>query len=198
MGLYAKGSQYKYKQYNRKGPTINRPNLLNQVFQTDANNKVWVGDITYIPTKRGTLYLSVFLDMFTRKVTGWAMDTRMKEALVTEAFLQACGKEHPSKGLVVHTDQGTQYTSSKFQATLRKHGTIHSVSRKGNPYDNALMESFYKTIKRELIHGANFETPEQAQIEIFKYIETYYNTKRMHSSLEFRSPVEFEQEISQN
>ena len=136
MGLYAKGSQYKYKHYNRKGTTINRPNLLNQVFQTDANNKVWVGDITYPPTKRGTLYLSVFLDMFTRKVTGWAMDTRMKEALVTEAFLQACGKEHPSKGLVVLTDQGTQYTRSKFQATLRKHGAIHSVSRKGNPYDS--------------------------------------------------------------
>jgi len=198
MGLYAKGSQYKYKHYNRKGPTLDRPNLLNQVFQTDDKNKVWVGDITYIQTKRGTLYLAVFLDMFTRKVTGWAMDTRMKEALVTGAFLQAYGKEHPSKGLVIHTDQGTQYISSNFQAILRKHGAIHSVSRKGNPYDNALMESFYKTIKRELIYGANFATPEQAQIEIFKYIETYYNTKRMHSSLQFKSPIQFEQENLHN
>jgi len=198
MGLYAKGSSYKYKHYNRRKSTINTPNLLNQVFKTDAKNKVWVGDITYIPTKSGTLYLAVFLDMFTRKVAGWAMDTRMKEALVTGAFLQACGKERPSEGLVVHTDQGSQYISSNFQATLRKYGALHSVSRKGNPYDNALMESFYKTIKRELIHGANFETPEQAQMEIFKYIETYYNTKRMHSSLHFKSPVQFEQEILQN
>ena len=105
MGLYAKGSNYKYKHYNRKRPSINTPNLLNQVFKTDAKNKVWVGDITYIPTRQGTLYLAVFLDMFTRKITGWSMDTRMKKALVTGAFLQACGKEHPSEGLVVHTDQ---------------------------------------------------------------------------------------------
>lgn len=192
MGLYAKGSRYKYKYFNKKGPSIDRPNLLNQVFQTNAKNKIWLGDITYIPTKRGTLYLAIFLDLYTRKVTGWSMDTRMNDTLVINAFNQAYGKEHPNKGLIIHTDQGSQYTSSNFQSLLRTHGATSSVSRKGNPYDNALMESFYKTLKRELVHDADFEAPEQAQMEIFKYIETYYNTKRMHSSLDFLTPVQYE------
>ncbi|EOO65535.1 hypothetical protein IKE_03438 [Bacillus cereus VD196] len=183
MKLYAKGSRYRYKRYNKKAPSIERPNLLNQVFQTDQRNKIWVGDITYIPTQKGTLYLAVFVDMYSRKVIGWSMSTRMKDSLVIDAFLQGYKKEHPKKGLIIHTDQGSQYTSGNFQTTLKKYGAVSSVSRKGNPYNNALMESFYKTIKRELIQGAKFKTPEQARKEIFKYIELYYNTKRMRSSL---------------
>jgi len=193
MKLYAKGSRYRYKNYNKQSTTIERPNLLNQVFHTDRRNKVWVGDITYIPTQKGTLYLAVFVDMYSRKVTGWSMSTRMKDTLVIDAFLQGYRREDSPKGLVIHTDQGSQYTGSNFQAILKKHSAISSVSRKGNPYDNALMESFYKTIKRELIQGAKFETPEQAQQEIFKYIEMYYNTKRMHSALNYLSPIEFEE-----
>ncbi|MBP2643345.1 MAG: transposase for insertion sequence element [Firmicutes bacterium] len=107
--------------------------------------------------------------------------------------MQAYGREHPKEGLVVHTDQVSQFTSGNFQTLLRSHGAVSSVSRKGNPYGNALMESFYRTIKRELIQDANFETPEQAQHEIFKYIELYYNTKRMHSSLGYLSPAQFEE-----
>ncbi|KIP28651.1 integrase core domain protein [Bacillus thuringiensis serovar morrisoni] len=194
--LYAKGSRYRYKRYNKKSPSIERPNLLNQVFQTDQRNKIWVGDITYIPTQKGTLYLAIFVDMYSRKVIGWSMNTRMKDTLVIDAFLQGYKKEHPKKGLIIHTDQGSQYTSGNFQTTLKKYGAISSVSRKGNPYDNALMESFYKTIKRELIQGAKFKTPEQARKEIFKYIELYYNTKRMHSSLDYLSPIEFEKAYS--
>ena len=121
------------------------------------------------------------------------MSTKMKDTLVMNAFMQAYGRERPKEGLIVHTDQGSHFTSSKFQTLLRTHGTISSVSRKGNPYDNALMESFYRTIKRELIQNAHFETPEQAQQEIFKYIELYYNTKRMHSALGYLSPTQFEE-----
>ena len=120
------------------------------------------------------------------------MDTRMKDQLVIAAFNQAYGKEHPEPGLIVHTDQGAQFTSGNFQMLLKARKAIHSESRKGNPYDNALMESFYRTLKRELIQDAHFATPEQAQKEIFKYIELYYNTKRMHSALGYVSPSEFE------
>lgn len=193
MKLVPKGTRYRYKRYNQKSSLIERPNLLNQSFQTDGKNKIWVGDITYVPTKRGVLYLAVFLDIYSRKVSGWSMGRKMKDNLVMDAFMQAYGRERPKEGLIVHTDQGSQFTSGNFQTLLRTHGAVASVSRKGNPYDNALMESFYRTIKRELIQDANFETPEQAQQEIFKYIELYYNTKRIHSSLGYLSPAQFEE-----
>lgn len=156
MGLYAKGSTYKYKYYNRKRASHSHPNLLNQTFIATEKNKIWLGDITYIPLKKGTLYLAVFIDVSTRKIVGWAMSSRMKDQLVIDAFLQAYGKEQPQAGLIIHTDQGSQYTSSKFQSELRRKEAVSSMSRKGNPYDNALMESFYKTIKRERINDANF------------------------------------------
>jgi putative transposase len=193
MMLLPKGTRYRYKHYNKESSSIERPNLLNQLFRTDDKNKIWVGDITYVPTRKGVLYLAVFLDIYSRKVSGWSMGRKMKDTLVMDAFMQAYGREHPKEGLIVHTDQGSQFTSSNFQALLRTHGAVSSVSRKGNPYDNALMESFYRTIKRELIQDAKYETPEQAQQEIFKYIELYYNTKRMHSSLGYLSPVQFEE-----
>lgn len=196
MGLCTKGTRYRYKKYNQKVQGVEHPNLLNQIFKADGKNKIWVGDITYIPTKKRTLYLAVFIDIFSRKVVGWAMDTRMKEQLVISAFNQAYGKEHPEPGLVVHTDQGSQFTSGNFQSLLRAKKAVHSESRKGNPYDNALMESFYRTIKRELIQDASFENPAQAQKEIFKYIELYYNTKRMHSALGYISPTKFEEQNS--
>lgn len=116
----------------------------------------------------------------------------MKDSLVVDAFIQAYGKEHPPAGLIVHADQGSQFIGCNFRSILAKFGAIHSNSRKENPYDNAVMESFYRTIKRELILDAKYETPEQAQKEIFKYIELYYNTKRIHSSLGYVSPAEFE------
>lgn len=188
MGLYAKGSRYTYKHYNKKGPSLSRPNLINQIFKATAPNKVWLGDMTYIPTKEGALYLAVNIDVFSRKIVGWSMSSRMQDKLVMDCFLQACGRER----LIVHTDQGSQYTSSRYQSILRQVGAQSSMSRKGNPYDNAMMESFYKTLKRELINDACFETRAQATQEILKYIETYYNTKRMHSSLDYRSPKDFE------
>ena len=193
MNLSPKGTNYKYKRYHQKNAKEEHANLLNQIFKATDKNKIWVGDITYIPTQKKTLFLAVFVDIFSRKVVGWAMDTRMKDQLVIAAFNQAYGKEHPEPGLIVHTDQGAQFTGNNFQMLLKARKAIHSESRKGNPYDNALMESFYRTLKRELIQDAHFETPEQAQKEIFKYIELYYNTKRMHSSLGYVSSSEFEE-----
>ena len=123
------------------------------------------------------------------------MSRRMKDRLVIDAYKQAFGREHPKPGLIVHTDQGSQFTSGHFRTLLAQTGAILSNSRKGNPYDNALMESFYRTLKRELVQGAHFETPEQAQMEIFKYIELYYNPKRIHSSLGYVSPIQFENQL---
>lgn len=200
MGLYAKGTRYHYKRYHKTTNNEERPNLLKQVFEAEGKNQIWLGDITYIHTKRGYLYLAVFLDVHSRRVVGWSMERHIKEDLVIQAFLQAYGREKPKEGLIVHTDQGSQYTGRNFRSVLKTHGAVHSNSRKGNPYDNAVMESFYRTLKRELIRGANFDTPEQAQKEIFQYIELYYNTKRLHSSLGYLSPAQFEAQetVSQN
>ena len=139
MALIPYGTRYRYKNYSKKYSKEECPNLLNQIFKADAKNKIWVADITYIPTKKRTLYLAVFIDIFSRKVVGWAMDTKMKEHLVISAFNQAYGKEHPNSGLVVHTDQGSQFTSKNFRMLLKSKKAAHSQSRKGNPYDNALM-----------------------------------------------------------
>lgn len=187
-GLIAKGAKKPYRYYPNHSQYTEQENILNRVFTTNKKNKVWVGDITYIPTRHGFLYLAVFIDIFSRKVTGWSMDTRIKDSLVMSAFYQAIGREHPEEGLVVHTDRGFQYTSQRFQALLLRYG----MSQKGNPYDNAVMESFYRTLKRELVQDANYDDPEQARRDIFKYIESYYNTKRIHSTLGWLSPVQFE------
>lgn len=190
-GLIARGAGKRYKR-NIVNPIYDGQNILNRVFKTDKPNKIWVGDITYIHTKHGFLYLAVFIDIFSRKVVGWSMDTRIKESLVVNALGQAIDRERPKKGLMIHTDRGAQFTSKSFIDLLKRKEFVQSYSRKGNPYDNAVMESFYRTLKRELVRDARYEHPEQAKKEIFKYIELYYNTKRMHSTLNYMSPIEFE------
>jgi len=190
--LIPKGSRKIYRKYSKGKPYEAKENILNRVFEATEKNKIWVGDITYIHTKQGFLYLAVFIDIYSRKVVGWSMGTRIKQELVLSALSQAIGKENPNVGLMVHTDRGSQYTSQSFQSALLACGFIHSMSRKGNPYDNAIMESFYRTLKRELVKDAKYDNPEQARLDIFKYIECYYNTKRMHSSLNFMSPLEYE------
>ena len=194
-GLYPKGSPHHYRR-KYAHQVENRPNLLKQIFEAKGKNQIWLGDITYIPTKKKTLYLAVFLDVYSRKIVGWSMDTRMKEKLVLDAFNQAYGREHPEPGLIVHSDQGAQYTGAAFRTLIKSKKAISSNSRKGTPYDNAPMESFYKTLKRELVDDAKFENPEEAKQAIFKYIETYYNTKRMHSTLGYLSPVDFEKMLT--
>jgi len=172
-----------------KGSSI-MDNLVKRAFEAKTKNTLWVGDITYIPLKHGFLYLATYIDVFSRKVVGWAMNTRMTERL---ALTQAVGRERPSAGLIVHTDRGSQYTSRRYQSVVAEQGAILSMSRLGDPYDNAVMESFYKTLKRELMPETRMFTSEKdARNAIFEYIEMFYNTKRMHSALGYMSPMEYE------
>jgi putative transposase len=168
-------------------------NLVKRVFEAKTRHVLWVGDITYIPLHTGGfLYLATWVDVFSRKVVGWAMHTRMTDQLVIDAFKQAVDKEHPPVGLMIHTDRGSQYTSRRFQAIVKSHGVVISMSRRGNPYDNAVMESFYKTLKSELMSERKFSTAEEAKRAIFEYIEMFYNTKRIHSALGYKTPQEYE------
>ena len=196
LGLFGKGTTRKH----RKGSAIPDAgsNLLNRKFEVGVKNKVWMGDITYIPTKEGFLYLSTLLDLHSRKVVGWTMAKRMSENLAIDAFKQAYEREQPDVGLLVHTDLGSQFTSKRYNKSLKDKGCIHSYSRKGNPYDNAVMESFYRTLKRELLNKKEkFADRLSARQEIFKYIELYYNIKRAHSSLGYLSPREYERANAQ-
>jgi len=151
------------------------------------------GRITYIPTREGYMYLASFLDLYTRKIVGWSISSTMTERLAIDAFLQGFGKENPRAELIVHTDQGSQFTGGNFIAVLKSKGAVPSHSRKGNPYDNALMEFFYRTLKRELVDDAAFKTREQARQALVKYIELYYNSMRKHSALRYVAPREDEE-----
>lgn len=191
QGLYAKGARYKYKYHKKQFPLPTR-NIIDQNFHTLSKNKVWFGDITYIQTHEGSLYLSVFLDLYNRKVVGYSISNDMKNALVLDSLEMAITNERPSKGLIIHTDQGSQYTSHDFIKILDHNGFIRSNSNKGNPYDNALMESFFKSFKREVIPKNNYKTKNEAKLEIISYLEIYYNKKRHHSSLGYMTPFEFD------
>ena len=194
LGLQGKGATRKWRPQRQYQPGDPRLNLVEQVFTVPERNRLWVGDITYIPTGEGWLYLATVIDAWSRKVVGWSMSNRITEDLAIDAINQAVGRENPGDGLVFHDDQGAQYTSRAYQRCLEKHGITQSVSRPGNPYDNAVAESFFKTLKRELVNGRHYETREEAKQDIFKYIELYYNTKRTHSALGYKSPAEFERE----
>lgn len=175
------------------------PNLLEQNFTAAKPNKIWVSDITYIWTLEGWLYLSVILDLCSRKVVGWHINDRITKELVITAFMKAYWSRKPGKGLIHHSDRGSQYASIDFQKTLNNAGAIcsMSVSGKGNCYDNAVAESFFNSIKTEL--GCNiFKTKEEAKSEIFEYIEAFYNEWRKHSRLNYCSPNKFEQYLTNN
>lgn len=187
-GLIAKRTRKLYRYQANKTSYDEKDNILNQVFKAKEKNQIWVGDITYVPTKHGWLYLSLFIDTFSRKVVGWGYG----DTLVLSALNQAIGREHPLEGLIIYTDRDSQYTSQRFQAMCIRYGFVQSMSRKGNPYDNAIMESFYRTLKRELVDGAKYDNTQQARTDIFKYIQTYYNSKRIHSALVWLSPNQFE------
>ena len=168
------------------------PNILNRNFKVPAVNYCWVGDITYIPTAEGWLYLAIVLDLFSRKIVGWSMDSNMKADLVNNAMLMALWQRKPSKGLIWHTDRGSQYCADSHLKIIKQHGVIQSMSRKGNCWDNAVAESFFHTIKTELIYQTKFKTREEAKHAIFEYIEVFYNRIRMHSANDYLSPVHYE------
>ncbi len=158
-------------------------------------NKVYVGDITYLPTTYGQwLYLNVWIDLFSRSVVGWKVDTHMEESLVIDSLQQAVDKRSPGEKLIIHSDRGGQYAGKGFKDVLKKNKCIQSMSGPGNPYDNAYAESFFSRFKAELLQKGAFENIDDATIEIFDYIEMYYNTHRLHSGLDYLSPAQYEQQ----
>jgi transposase InsO family protein len=167
------------------------PNLLNRDFTATKPNQKWVGDITYIPTNEGWLYLAMVLDLYDKKVVGWSMDKTMTKELVINAFNSAIKRRTPKPALIMHTDRGSQYCSKDYQEALEKYWVLSSMSRKGNCWDNACAESFFGTLKTELVYLLNFDTRESAKSIIFQYIEVFYNNQRLHSSLGYLSPKDF-------
>jgi len=168
------------------------PNLLNQNFNEALPNTVWVADITYISTYEGWLYLSVILDLYSRKVVGWSMSNRMTSQLVIDSLKHAVEVRKPEAGLIFHSDRGSQYASNDFRRSLKKHKIIQSMSGKGNCYDNAVAESFFHTLKTEFINWEKFKTRNEAKSSVFSFIEVFYNRKRRHSYLEYLSPYNYE------
>ena len=168
------------------------PNLVERKFNVVAKNRYWVGDITYIPTQEGWLYLAVVMDLYSRQIVGWSMDSRMKAELVNNALLMALWQRKPAKGLIWHTDRGSQYASDSHRTILGDHGIYQSMSRKGNCWDNAVAESFFHTLKTELTHHCKFKNREEAKLMIFEYIEVFYNRVRIHSANDYLSPVDYE------
>ncbi len=169
------------------------PNILNQDFYASTKNEKYVGDITYISTGEGWLYLATVIDLYSRKVVGWSMNDEMEVSLVNDALNMALRHRKPSKGLIWHTDRGSQYASYSHRDLLKENGIVQSMSRKGNCWDNAVAESFFKSLKSDLVYQNIFYTKNQAKQEIFKYIEFFYNRIRPHSYLGNLSPVEFEE-----
>ena len=175
---------------NHKKPLFN--NELNRQFNRDAPNRAYVSDITYVWTQEGWLYLAVVLDLYSRKVVGWSMSPRMKTDLVCEALQMALWQRRPEKGLIVHSDRGVQYASKSYTYLLKRYGCKGSMSRKGNCWDNAVAESFFGTLKQELVQWKNYQTRHEAKNDILAYISMFYNSKRLHSFLEYQSPNQYE------
>jgi len=168
------------------------PNLLKQDFAATGPNQRWVSDITYLRTGEGWLYLAVVLDLYSRKVVGWSLSPRLQRFLVLDALKMALGQRIPVHGLIHHSDRGSQYASTDFQQVLRKHGIACSMSGAGNCYDNAVVESFFATLKRERVHRGHYQTRAQARADIFQYIEVFYNRQRRHSWVHLMTPEQFE------
>ncbi len=174
------------------------PNLLRQDFQAFEPCQKWVGDITYIHIRKGWLYLGTVIDLFSRKVVGWALVARMNKELVLKAMRQAIQHERPSDGLIFHSDRGSQYASYDFQDLLHDNKILQSMSAKGDCYDNACAESFFTTIKKELVLRRHFATRREAELVIINYMASWYNSKRIHSYLDDLSPLEFEEKYYEN
>ncbi len=168
-------------------------NLLDQDFSAEMPNERWASDITYIYTGQGWLYLAVVMDLYSRRIIGWSMSRRINRHLVLNALSMALGQRRPGTNLIHHSDRGVQYLSDDFQALLKKHGITCSMSDKGSCYDNAVVESFFATLKRERLKRKNYRTRDEARADVFDYIERFYNRKRRHGTIGNISPVEFEE-----
>jgi putative transposase len=167
-------------------------NIVDRDFNPKAANRTWSADITYIPTAEGWLYLAVVEDLYSRQIVGWSMGSRIDSRLVVDALEMALARRLPGEGLVAHSDRGSQYASEHYRGLLAKHGITCSMSRRANCWDNSPMESFFASLKKELVHDENYATRAEARASLFEYIEMFYNRIRRHSSLGYKSPVEYE------
>jgi len=168
-------------------------NLLDRQFEPAAANQVWVADITYIPTWEGWLYLAAVEDLYSRQIVGWSMSEHLSSRLVVDALEMAVSRRLPGEGLVAHSDRGSQYASDHYQRLLQRHGLICSMSRRGDCWDNAPMESFFASLKKELVHQEDYRSRAEARASVFEYIEVFYNRVRRHSALGYQSPLAYEQ-----
>jgi putative transposase len=178
-------------------PAVVAPNHLNRQFTPDQPNRSWVTDITYIRTHEGWLYLAVVIDLFSRQVIGWSMGSRIDTDLVLNALLMALWRRQPQESVLVHSDQGCQFTGHAWQTFLRDHNLVSSMSRRGNCHDNAVAESFFQLLKRERVRRQIYLTRQDARADVFNYIEMFYNPKRRHNTAGDISPVEFEKRYFQ-
>lgn len=196
LGLRARAAR-KYKATTQSKHSLPvAPNLLGQDFTAQAPNRSWTSDITYLWTEEGWLYLAAVMDLYSRSIVGWAMAERMTRELAMSALTMAVWQRRPEPGVVVHSDRGSQYASGDYQALLKTHGFLCSMSRKGDCYDNAAMESFFHSLKVEQVNGCRYRTREEAKADVFEYIETYYNAVRRHSTLNYLSPRDFEKRMA--
>jgi putative transposase len=192
--------RYKKKYKSTTNSKHNKPiyaNELKQEFDVEQPNQAWVQDITYIWTSQGWLYLAAVIDLYSRKVVGWSMGSRMKAQLVCDALTMAMWQRHPKAGLIVHSDQGVQYASHQYRKLLKENGFIGSMSKKGCCWDNAVAESFFGSLKQERVHWRNYQTRYEAQQDILNYITMWYNSQRLHSYLDYESPNDFERQAEE-
>lgn len=195
------GIECKQRRCYRITPTQSKPdfivakNVLNREFTANAPNRVWLADITHLWTLEGWLYIAAILDLFSRRVIGWATANHMRETLVNEALHMALGRRQPEQGLLHHSDRGVQYASHHYQAALRAAGMMVSMSRKGNCWDNAVMERFWGSLKSERTDGKIYYTRESAKADVIHYFEMFYNSRRLHSTLGYVSPMQFENQF---
>jgi putative transposase len=170
------------------------PNLLARQFQADDRNRVWLTDITYIATDEGWLYLAAVMDLHSRRVVGWAFSSRIDRQLTQDALAMALGRRRPEPGLLHHSDRGSQYACADYQRLMGQNGLTGSMSRKGDPYDNAVIESFFRTLKTEAVYRSHFATRQEGKVTLVDYIELFYNQQRRHSALGYLSPAEYERQ----
>ena len=195
-GIEAKRKRKFRLAYQSQNPIVPAPNLLRAPFRAAAADRIWVGDVTFIATRAGWLYLAVLVDLYSRLVVGWSMKDKPNQELVNEALLMAIEQRRPGPGLIHHTDQGRLYSSTIYTQLLSRFGMVRSMSRKGHCYDNAVAESFFSSLKNEVVHHEDFETRDQARTAIFEYIELFYNRRRIHQSLDYETPLRYERSVA--
>lgn len=191
-GIEAKRMRrFRTSERGRTSDTV-MPNVLNRDFTAKQSDRVWVGDMTFIATRKGVLHLAVLIDLYSRQIVGWSMSEKPNRYLVKDALRMAIDARNPKPGLIHHTDQGIQYRANDYQAILATHGMIASMSRKGNCHDNAVAESFFSHLKNERVYHRDFADRDEARSAIFDYIEVFYNRQRLHQTLGYQSPVDYE------